>query len=136
MTYKNIYTHILYMLACIIWIIHFIYVLFVLITPWLSFKKYKQIKFIYIFMMPLMLLHWYTNNNICSLTLFEQTIRGTNENCFTCKFINPIYDFSSNYKQFSSISYIVVTILWLVCVHQFIREYCNGNIKSFYDLIV
>ena len=118
----------------IINILHFVYVLFVMITP---FTNSARLLFLHVLMMPLMLAHWYTNSNICSLTEFEMYFSSNKSlnNCFTCKFIYPIYNFSQNYQRYIIFSYVVVAILWFISLYKLCHLYQNGEITSFRDLV-
>jgi hypothetical protein len=118
---------------------HIFVVLFTLIVP---FTGITGLLFLHSVAMPLLLSHWISNNNICSLTLIEKKIRKKihkNEEvaireCFTCKIIEPIYDFKKNNKSINHILYPVIIVVWVITVSKLFRKYKQGNIKSFYDL--
>ena len=55
------------------------------------------------------------------MTLIEMNIRqkmgngDVDENeCFTCRLINPIYDVTNHYSEFSAFIYIVCILLWVI----------------------
>jgi len=90
------------------------------------------------------MLHWILNDNTCVLTLIEKKIRthingGIQVNdmeCFTCQLINPIYDFRSNYDDYSTLIYLLTILLWLISISKLFYKYCNGNIKTLLDLFI
>ena len=90
------------------------------------------------------MLHWYLNDNTCVLTTIETNIRkhingadDIDENeCFTCQLINPVYDFRSNYDDYSTIIYILTILLWSISVCKLIHKYCSGEITSVLDLFI
>jgi len=89
---------------------------------------------------PLLILHWICNNNICALTLIEKKIRRDiykekdDENCFTCKLIEPIYDFKKNYKEYTIALYIITISLWLISSGKLYYKYSTKNITELKDL--
>ena len=123
----------------IILFIHLCVVLFVLIVP---FMNSNYLLLIHSIIVPFIMIHWILNNNTCALSLMEKQIRKKMNNnisvddndCFTCRIINPIYDFKSNFDQFSNFIYFITTILWLISLHKLYTKYKNGKIRSFYDL--
>ena len=47
-----------------------------------------------------LLLHWYMNNDICSLSMMESAIRGINyKKGFVARFISPIYNISNTQAE-------------------------------------
>ena len=120
---------------------HFLLVCFIVITP---FTNCNYILLLHSILVPFIMLHWILNDNTCVLTLVEKKIR-THINggievddieCFTCQLINPIYDFKSNYENYSTVIYLLTIILWLTSVTKLVYKYCNGDIKSFIDLFI
>lgn len=88
-----------------------------------------------------MILHWLMNNNTCALTIFEKFLRKKlnndydENNCFTCKLIEPVYDFKNNYETFSKIIYLGTIILWLIALGKLYYKWRTGLIKSWSDLV-
>ena len=117
--------------------LHVIFVLFVVVTP---FTNSNYFLFVHAIFIPFLLLHWILNNNTCMLTIVERKLRkelgkNTDENdCFTCKLIEPIYDFSKNYKTFSIIIYTITILLWLISLGKLVWKYKNNQITSYKDL--
>ena len=125
----------------IITILHIIVILFVLITP---FTNYNYFLFMHTIIVPFIMLHWYLNNNTCSLTVAEKEIRkrmnGGNKNvnddeCYTYKFIAPIYDFNKNHEKYSQFIYMLTTGLWFISLYKLYKKYSDGSIKSIMDLL-
>jgi hypothetical protein len=137
------------LLANLIWIFHFIVVLFVVIAP---FSNVPIILLLHATFSISLLVHWYTNNNICSLSLMESQLRGLDyTESFTHKLISPIYDISKT--EWSNLSYIITLVLFtisaakiyndprwkmawesLVQTHETIKN--DTNIGVFHKLIV
>lgn len=120
-------------------LIHTLFVLFVTITPFTSSNYFLLLHAIVV---PFVMLHWLLNNNMCSLTLFEKALREkitgvktTKKECFTCKIIEPIYDFKNNYKERSAIIYAGTSILLFITIYKLYKKYKDGKIKSIYDLL-
>jgi hypothetical protein len=87
-------------------------------------------------------MHWLLNNNTCALTLIEQKLReyatgvkGDPNECFTCRLINPVYDFTNNYEEYSLFIYIFTITLFLLSFYKLYNKYQIGEIKSINDLI-
>lgn len=119
-------------------VLHVMVILFVVIAP---FSNSNYLLIMHIIIIPFILLHWYLNNNTCSLTVMEKYVKdrtegqNTNkEDCFTYKFIAPIYDFNKNTKDFSNFTYIITIGLWLISVYSLVNKIRIGEINSFIDI--
>jgi hypothetical protein len=81
-------------LANTIFIIHLAIILFVIIAP------FTEITVFHILQISLgftLLIHWFLNSDICSLTLLEGSLRGIPSNdTFIGKFIKPLYNINEN----------------------------------------
>ncbi len=119
--------------------------IFILVfTLGVPFTGINGLLFLHSVAMPLLLSHWVSNNNVCSLTFLEKKIRKKlNKNkdesiairdCFTCKIIEPVYDLKKNNKSINHILYPVVITVWVITVSKLILKYKNGKIKSFIEL--
>jgi hypothetical protein len=107
MTEKNIF------LADIIFVFHCLIILFVLFAP---FTQIPAILIIHITFAICLLLHWYTNSNVCSLTVLEANLRGLpRTDTFTHQFIGPIYDISST--DLSNIVHIITYIMMFISIY-------------------
>ena len=119
-------------------ILHVMVILFVLCAP---FSNSNYLLLMHLILIPFILLHWYVNNNNCSLTAIEKFVKDktegqdTNkEDCFSYKFIAPIYDFNKNTKDFSNFTYIITIGLWFVSIYSFIYKFKNNEINSLLDI--
>ncbi len=87
-----------------------------------------------------MIFHWILSDNTCFLTLVEKYLRTrngetiNNSDCFTCRLIEPVYDFEKNNKSFSDVIYLTTIFLWVISFTKLYKKYSSGEIKSFYDL--
>lgn len=119
-------------------VLHVLVILFVLCAP---FSNSNYLLLMHIIVIPFIILHWYLSNNSCSLTVIERIIKDktegqsyTKEDCFTYKFIAPIYDFNKNTKDFSNFTYIITIGLWFVSIYSFIYKFKNNEINSLLDI--
>lgn len=97
-------------------IIHFGIFNYIVLVPFLSNNKIRLLAHSYI--IPIVMLHWYLNNDTCCLMSLEYLIRNkikkntSINDCITYKIISPIYKFNNNYKNFSRFSYLSMTVLF------------------------
>ena len=121
-------------------LLHILFILFDVVAP---FTNYTFLLLIHAVIVPFMMLHWVTNNNICALTVMEQHIRGqlygeenaTKDDCFTCKLIEPVYDFTNDKGSLTLYIYLVTLALWFVTLYKLYWKYVNGNFTSLFDFI-
>jgi hypothetical protein len=100
-------------LANLISIFHTIVVLFVLIAP---FTNIPSLLILHITFSISLLVHWWFNNDECSLTYIESKLRGLDRTeGFTYKFIAPMYNISKT--EWSRLCYIVTIILLCVSIY-------------------
>ena len=81
-------------------LLHLLFVLFVVITPFIGNNYFLLMHSIVI---PFVMAHWYLNDNTCFLTVMETSFRyklygkiPDPNNCFSYRLIAPIYDFRKN----------------------------------------
>jgi hypothetical protein len=124
----------------IVTILHIIFVLFVIVIP---FTSSNYLLFAHAIFVPFLLFHWIINDNTCALTYIERKLRQeisgkdyVDDECITCKLIEPIYDFRKNYETFTVIIYTITIGLWLLSIGKLCYGYKTGTIKSFKDLFV
>lgn len=122
----------------LILILHTIFVLFVIFTPFIGSNYFLLLHCIIV---PFVMLHWVLNDNTCALTLIEKKLReklyGTianNNDCFTCRLIEPVYDFKGNYDAISELIYLVTTLLFSISGYKLYTRYTNGEIASLKEL--
>ena len=86
------------------------------------------------------MIHWALNDNSCFLTLVERNLGSSlwdnydDQDCVTCRLVEPVYDFKNNYDEFSQIIYIITITLWLLSVYKLYKRYDRGEIKNWRDL--
>ena len=127
-----------YIISKLIWFIHVCIILFVVIIPFSNSNYFIMLHSIFI---PFMLLHWFTNNDTCVLTMIEKRFRNVKtkedeEDCFTCRLINPIFNFNKNNINISALLYIIVILLWFMSISRLMLKYKNGEIENYKDLFV
>lgn len=125
-------------LATLIFIVHLCVIMFVILIP---FINSPYLLFMHSVFVPFLVFHWITNNNTCVLTTLEKYYRDTktkdDENdCFTCKLIDPVFDFTKNYKQFSIFTYVVTGVMWSVSTYRITSKIKHNEIKNIRDLLV
>lgn len=100
------------LVADVIWLFHLGVVIFVIITP---FLKYSSLYLLHIVFCFSLLVHWWNNNNVCSLSVLESQLRGLDyTQSFTHKFIGPVYDVSktewANVTSYATIGLMIFSI--------------------------
>ena len=119
--------------------LHIIFVLFVVITP---FTNSNYLLFLHFIFVPFLMLHWLLNDNTCILTIIERNLRKAiygkvdEEDCITCRLIEPVYDFRKNYETFSTIIYVITFLLWTITAGKLYYKYHTGSINSLRDLFI
>ncbi len=125
-------------IANIIWFVHACIILFVIGAPITDSPYFLMLHTVFI---PFMILHWVTNNDTCVLTTVEKHLKNVKtkedeEDCFTCRLINPIFNFNKNNKELSKYIYLITIILWLISLVKLLLKYKNGKITKLEDLFV
>ncbi|NDC94800.1 hypothetical protein EB118_12580 [bacterium] len=101
------------MLANAISFFHACIVLFVLLAPFLG---NPALWILHITFCISLLVHWWGNSNVCSLSYMESALRGLDyTESFTHKFISPVYDISKT--EWSKICNDITIILLLISVY-------------------
>lgn len=115
-------------------VIHILFILFIIITP---FTNITVLLFEHAIIVPFIMLHWVTNNNMCALTMAEKYVRtqvyGECDayNCFTCRLIEPVYDITNDKDDiFNIILYTVTIVLWLITMYKLYYLYQRGEITE------
>lgn len=106
--------------------VHIAVVLFVVLVPLVSNDElWLTYHFIVV---PSIMFHWLTNNNVCCLTQLELLARGksdTNET-FLGKFINPVYAVQNR------VIWTVTAILWFITVYRLQYQFNFGLLKNIF----
>lgn len=123
----------------IITLLHIMFVIFVVVTPFLNSN---YLLFIHAILIPFLIIHWLCNDNTCILTIIERKLRkGMSDkydenDCITCRLIEPVYDFRKNYKTFTIIIYMVTILLWGITMVKLFGKYNSGSIQNYKDLFI
>lgn len=125
------------LIADIIFLVHIIIILFVIIVP---FINSPYLLFLHSVFIPFLIAHWLLNNNTCMLTTVEKYFKGIKnkedeQDCFTCKLIDPMFNFTKDYKKFSKMTYIVTILLWIISTSRLSLKFYHKEIKNIYDLL-
>jgi hypothetical protein len=120
------------LLANIISLFHTIIIFFILLAP---FTDIPAILILHITFSLCLLVHWWANNNICSLSYIESQLRGTDyTQSFTHKFIAPIYDISQT--EWSKICKIITIILMCISIYNLYYSKKTSQILKCYNNLI
>jgi hypothetical protein len=99
-------------LATLIKIIHFLVVVFIVVTP---FCGTPYMLSLHLLVVPLILGHWATNQTICALTEIEKLLSGKtcDEETFFGRLVGPVYKFKTQKEENLFVWTLMIT-LWLV----------------------
>lgn len=117
--------------------IHLLIVLFILIVPFLNMN---YLLLLHAIIVPFIVMHWLLNNNTCALTLAERNLKKIlyedidDDDCFTCKLIEPVYDFKKNFESYSILIYVITIGLWLMSAGKLYYKYKTRQITNYLDL--
>jgi len=90
--------------------VHLFLIMFIIVIP---FTNSEYLLTLHAIGLPGLIVHWITNNNMCSLTMLESYLTGENmENTFISKIIHPFFEINN------SIIYTIVTSLWLLTLYK------------------
>jgi len=118
-------------LADCIFYFHIFVVLFIVFMPFLDVPPVFLI--LHITSCVCLMLHWYSNSDICSLTVIEGQLRGVDRTeTFTHKFISPIYKITST--EWSNIVWLVTFIVMCVSIYKLYHtDKFKIALKCYYD---
>ena len=127
-------------LLTLVALMHVLFILFIVITP---FTDSNYLLLLHAVLIPFMIIHWIMNDNTCVLTMIERSLKKSlykdnysEENCFTCRLIEPVYNFVDDNKKFSTIIYIFVIVLWMISTGKLLNKYRTGEIDNWKQLFV
>jgi hypothetical protein len=96
--------------ANLVWLFHVLVVAFVLLGP---FSNIPYFLILHITFSMSLLVHWWGNSDVCSLSVMEARLRGLDyTKSFTHKFIAPLYSVSQT--TWSNICYAITLFLMAV----------------------
>uniref|UniRef100_A0A6C0H6C7 Uncharacterized protein n=1 Tax=viral metagenome TaxID=1070528 RepID=A0A6C0H6C7_9ZZZZ len=100
--------------ADIIWFCHLCVVAFVILAP---LTQLPALHILHITFSLSLLVHWYCNSNVCSLSMIESKLRGLDyTESFTHRIVAPIYDISKT--TWSKLCYTVTIILLCISLYK------------------
>lgn len=90
-------------------ILHFLYVLFILMFPFLTHDK--TLLKCYIIIILFMMFHWIVANDTCALTLAEQYVSGRQaEDTFTGSLVKPVYNIRHKHIWYVTIFLLIFSV--------------------------
>jgi len=120
--------------------VHILFVLFVVLTP---FTNSNYLLLLHSITIPFIIIHWLMNDDTCVLTMVERNIKKglygdayKEEECLTCRLIEPVYNFVNDNRTFSKIIYIITILLWSISVGKLVYKYKTGKINDWKQLFV
>lgn len=101
------------LLANIISLFHILIILFVILAP---FSGSIYLLIIHIFFCISLFVHWYANNNSCSLSIIESRLRGLDHTeSISHRIIAPIYDISKS--DMNTLVWITTFVLFGISIY-------------------
>jgi len=105
-------------LANCIWLFHTCVILFVLFAPLTDIPYFLILHATFCVSL---IVHWYGNSNVCSLSVLESKLRGLEyTESFTHQFIGPVYEVSQT--SWSYVCWVVTISLLCVSVYKIYRS--------------
>jgi len=100
------------MLANFIKVVHFLLVVFIIVTPFCGTPYMLSMHFLIV---PFIMGHWLTNQSVCALTEMEKLLSGKDcdEDTFFGKIVGPVYKFKTQREENLFVWTLLIT-LWLV----------------------
>lgn len=106
------------LLANVCWLLHVLFVLWVVITP---FTSNEPMLVLHMFIMPFLWFHWAMNDDTCALTLAERYLRGVDsQESFFHNLVSPVYKIQDD--QVRSASWVISLVLWLITVFKVMQR--------------
>lgn len=101
---------------CIIRLLHFLFLMFIVLGPFI-FKKKQELQ-LYIIISIFMMIHWVVASDVCALTLAEQYITGRcSDDTFIGQIVKPVYNITN--KQIT----LIAVLLLMFAIVKYI--YCS-----------
>ena len=127
------------LLLKIITLLHVIFVVFTICVPITNSNYFLSL---HSCLMPFLLLHWVTNDNTCVLTTVEKFARKKYSkeydemDCFTCRLIDPVYNFKENNVSHTKLIYMVTIFFWLLSSSKLLYKYRTGEISKWQQFFI
>lgn len=103
------------MLQTAIRVIHYILLIFAIFTPLLNPTTFTNefLLNLHVVVMPGIIIHWITNNNVCSLTLLESYVTNKPmDQTFIASVLHPFFQINDN------LIYTMAVGLWLTSIYK------------------
>lgn len=106
------------LLANVIWLLHLLFVLWVVIVP---FTNSSYMLVLHLILMPFIWCHWLLNSDVCALTLAERYFRGVDSTeSFFHNLVSPVYTLSDS--SVGRLAWIVSIALWTLTLTKVLRR--------------
>lgn len=106
------------LLANLIWLLHVAFILWMIVTP---FTSNEPMLVLHAFVCPFLMFHWIVDEDTCSLTLLEATLRGVPcEKSFFYSLVSPIY--KPRDQDVRAVAWVATVGLWLVTLSKVLRR--------------
>lgn len=120
--------------------IHLLFTLFIILAPATNSNYLQLLHSVFV---PFLVMHWVLNESTCALTIVERYTRKhimkeeyNDNDCITCRLVEPVYDFKNNHKAFTKFIYITTLTLWVISVSRLYCKYQGGEIKKWQHLFL
>ena len=105
-------------LANVVFVFHCLVVAFVVLVP---LTYIPALHIIHITFSISLLVHWYCNSNVCSLSMIESKLRGLDyTESFTHRLIGPVYEISKT--AWSRFCYIFTILLLCISLYKLVNS--------------
>lgn len=97
-------------------VLHFLLIVFILVTPFCGTEFMLSIHLIVI---PMILLHWATNESICALTELEKWVSGKTDDdaTFFGRLVGPVYKFRTRADE-TLFLWVLMIALWVMSFYK------------------
>ena len=66
--------------------------------------------------------------------MYNRPFNTRTDECYSCKLIEPIYDFGNDVGKFRKFLYTFIVVLWCITLLRFYINHRNGKLNEFIDL--
>ena len=117
----------------------FLHIIFIILAIVIPFTNSNYFLMIYSITVPFIFVHWICQDNTCMITVVEKYLRKqylgeTDEDCISCKLIEPVYDFPKIWSNYRTLIYVVTCGLLTVAISKLGLKYYRGDITKFSNL--
>lgn len=106
------------MLANLCWLLHLVFVVWVLVVP---FTNNEPMLVLHLIVIPFLWLHWWMSDDTCALTLMERHLRGVPaEESFFHNLVSPVYKIRDG--DVRVVSWMLSVLLWMVTLSKVLKR--------------